>query len=360
MENTPALTVIEAAEYLGCSVTTIRRMEYAKIINPIESSGRLRRYTKQALDSSPIPHKKGRGIPHKRGSNESVDLALVGRDIIRIGNYIKSESKLRFKCTRDSCGAEWDALVFNVLVNNSGCPHCSEHKPVAYEEFLTRFRYGDKIELISEYKGVSVSAKWRCRTCGWEWWADPDRILKASQDTCGCSKCAGVAPKTIDEIEQKLAGRPIKLLGAYYGMDKYAEWMCTEKDCGHVWKAVSGNVVLSGTGCPACNPGGFNISKPSEIYVLKIGDEYCGYGIANNFKKRLSQHKANFKYYGVTYSVEAVFKTSGKKALDTEKAIKDTFNVVNTGIPGFKREATDVKNMPEVIKFITVCLYGDT
>jgi predicted GIY-YIG superfamily endonuclease len=108
--------------------------------------------------------------------------------------------------------------------------------------------------------------------------------------------------------------------------------------------------------CRKCHPSGFDKSKPAFVYVLLcetiIGDKFTGYGITNNLKGRLSEHKRNLNKFGYTITQSYTTETSGILAQEIECKVKDNFERVGVEIKNFKWESTYHYNYKFVIEFI--------
>ena len=55
-------------------------------------------------------------------TNKVVDLRLEGRGILRIGEYVNTNTKIAWRCNK---GHQWEALPYSVLNLGSGCPTCA-------------------------------------------------------------------------------------------------------------------------------------------------------------------------------------------------------------------------------------------
>lgn len=96
--------------------------------------------------------------------------------------------------------------------------------------------------------------------------------------------------------------------------------------------------------CPKCCMHGFKDFLPAYFYVLNIksfeGEYFTGFGITNEPKVRLQTHKRELLKSNFEIEAKEIFSIDGGKARAFEKTIKDSVNLVNMEISGFKREAT--------------------
>ncbi len=111
-----------------------------------------------------------------------------------------------------------------------------------------------------------------------------------------------------------------------------------------VWETTSyAKFVHIGRRCPSCAKTGFDINKPSVLYVLKVIGKDCftGFGITNVKRTRFSNHRGNLKKGGC--KIEEVYTIefdNGINAIEIEGLLKKGLTIYNSGIVGFKTEAT--------------------
>jgi hypothetical protein len=110
-------------------------------------------------------------------------------------------------------------------------------------------------------------------------------------------------------IDSRLSGRPIRRLGTSRGGTEKIEWECLANPEHPKWFAKPSAVAregAKGTGCPACAPHGFDPSKPSLFYLVRlpltlredgpaINDhrDVLKIGIMNTHTTRLKEHQKN-------------------------------------------------------------------
>jgi hypothetical protein len=163
--------------------------------------------------------------------------------------YVNSRTKLRWRCR---LGHEWDA-VYNSIFRGTWCPECglerrkkasNERKTIEDMQRLATARLGSCVS--TEYHNMHTKLQWMCEF-GHTWWAKPNCI----QQGRWCPHCAGVAPLSLDEMQEIGVERGGECLAVEYFNTKTAlPWICAD---GHTWDATPDN-IKSGTWCPFCAP----------------------------------------------------------------------------------------------------------
>lgn len=116
------------------------------------------------------------------------ELQNKNQKVVAIGTYINYSTKIEVKCVK--CGHIWFAWPESLLKGN-GCPVCANNTKKTHESFVQEIRkYNPHIEIIDEYKTALTPLKVKCRICGNEWMAKPNRLLNGAQ----CMHC--VRPHT--------------------------------------------------------------------------------------------------------------------------------------------------------------------
>jgi len=130
----------------------------------------------------------------------------------------------------------------------------------------------------------------------------------------GCPHCA---VWTREEINVKMLdeGRDVEMIDECVSLHTRSTFRCS---LGHEWRTAPNNVI-SGTNCPSCARYGFDVNKSAHSYIL-LFDDFIKYGITNNLKTRLAQHRTagNFTL------IESKRYDTGREALDWELNIKRT------------------------------------
>ena len=128
------------------------------------------------------------------------------------------------------------------------------------------------------------------------------------------------------------------------GTMKVLTWKCST--CSHTWEATGANRAR-GSGCPSCNPGGFDKKRPGHYYVLRINDTdskrmlWKG-GISNNYEHRIRQHLKHFSNHdiGKEFSLqleEIYYFHEGLELINFERKLLDS-NIRAPNIEGLSHE----------------------
>ena len=239
------------------------------------------------------------------------------------------------------------------------------------EDELIGYRWGDEKQL--EVLGWNGSRdKWRfklytvvCNKCREDKELHGGAIFSLSKSDivsgfkpCGC----GVGHKWtkhqyIVRINRECDRRGnIEFLGfseEYRGSRTHIVLRCLKG--GEVWSTVTVKNFLAGKGRSCCLLNGFDRFKPSVLYILKIKgirSRFTGYGVSNNFSRRLSEHKRNLLSHGLKIEEYKTFSISGTEALRIENRLKYTFHPYKNDVEGFKTEATHYDRYDDVVAFV--------
>lgn len=100
-----------------------------------------------------------------------------------IGTYINDSTKIDVMCL--NCNKTWKARP-NILIRGSGCPYCANNIKKTTTQFIDEMKeYNPYIEIKGEYETAHTPIKVKCRICGNEWEAKPNRLLQGAQ----CMNC---------------------------------------------------------------------------------------------------------------------------------------------------------------------------
>lgn len=111
-------------------------------------------------------------------SNDILDSRLIGRDIKRLGDYIKSSIKINFQCLISQCGFIWAASPNSILSIKSGCPKCAGLVKLSNEEIDTRLQ-NRNIKRLGNYINTDTPIEFQCleEDCKNIWKASPANII---------------------------------------------------------------------------------------------------------------------------------------------------------------------------------------
>jgi len=168
----------------------------------------------------------------------------------------------------------------------------------------------------------------------------------------GCPYCKGVGRKTTEQFI-KDSNYLFKNIYDYsktlvIGVNKKVTIICAEH--GDFYKTPIKH--LAGQGCPHCAKSGYKVNLPATFYLIKLPNSVLGFGISNSFDDRYRTHRKNFKKHKTNHELLQTFNCTGHQALAIETHLKQTYEIIDTGIEGFRKEATEIKHLPDILKYI--------
>lgn len=119
----------------------------------------------------------------KKTHAEYIDLvAEINPNIEVIGKYIDYDTRILHKCKID--GYEWFATP-NRILHGTGCPKCAK-KIRTHNDYINDVSIiNPNIEILEKYQKWDTPILHRCKKCGYEWYAKPNKILNGT----GCPVC---------------------------------------------------------------------------------------------------------------------------------------------------------------------------
>lgn len=160
------------------------------------------------------------------------------------GEYQGAHQKLRWRCAE---GHEWFATA-NSVRRGTWCPACYNANRLVGEELfagvqaIARARGGRC--LSTTYVNAVTHLRWRCAE-GHEWEAVPYSISSGTW----CARCAGMV-LTIDDVHALARARGGRCLSTKYVNSRtLMRWRCAE---GHEWEAKTAN-ISAGAWCSRCS-----------------------------------------------------------------------------------------------------------
>lgn len=121
----------------------------------------------------------------KRKSNEEFlsEVKEVNPNIKVLEEYKNDSTKIEVQCI--ICNHKWKTRP-NTLIRGHGCPYCANNIRKTTDQFIKEMKeYNLYIEVIGEYKTALTPIKVKCKICGNEWEAKPNRLLQGAQ----CMNC---------------------------------------------------------------------------------------------------------------------------------------------------------------------------
>lgn len=258
--------------------------------------------------------------------------------IVVVGTYVGVFDKIEVHC--NTCEHTWCALPSN-LQTGCGCPNCYKIaqqglatarniKAKAEYADVIADRFSGKILLHSEYISSRDKVDCECTDCGYRWSAEANSLKKA---VVGCRVCgdkllkASVVLRSISSKNRfhsdilNIHKGDISVLSNYTAMRDPVSCLCNT--CQNTW-STRATTLMSGSGCPSCAVSGFNPTKPSILYYLKIvynGDILYKVGVTNlSVIQRFSLQDR-----GIFTVLKEYQYASGQECYDTEQLYHRAF-----------------------------------
>lgn len=255
-----------------------------------------------------------------------------------------------------SCGNETQVLSTYLTTGKRTCCGCTFTRKRTNFTDITGRRFGrlTVLGLSESRRGKKGILAWVCACdCGKTLDVVTNSLTKGHTRSCGCFHLArardankGFARNKFSEeqLKARLESLPVDI--NEYGGRIGGKSSATCKTCGHTW-VTSVRQLSSGRSCPVCAGWGFDPSKEGVLYVLRVTtrhDEYIGFGITREFDKRMTYHYRNATRAGATLEPLATYTMSGYAALAAEAALKNTLDIIDCGVHGFRTEAVRYAN----------------
>lgn len=238
-------------------------------------------------------------------TNLDVDIRLVDKEVIRVGEYNGNKVPILFKCLVD--GHEWLAQPGNIFAGK-GCPKCAGKMQLSNEIVDSRLR-GRQIRRVSDYIKNDVKILWECLVDGHKWKAIPSSIFIGK----GCPRCAGKEKLNDEIIDDRIKNRSILREGSFVDTYTKIKWRC--KIDNFEWDAVA-NSILQGTGCPRC------------VGLVKLSNDVIDNRLYNTSIVRIGEYK------NARTKIEFLCAIDGKKWVATP----DNITNFRTGCPHCKNK----------------------
>ena len=107
--------------------------------------------------AKPYMIRQGTGCPQCAGhivSNSTIDQLLIGKNILRLDDYIDSRSKIRFQCLIEDCNHIWRVIPRQIVRTGSGCPMCNI--PGRNEKLMHELFIVNNIKYIPQFPIKSI------------------------------------------------------------------------------------------------------------------------------------------------------------------------------------------------------------
>lgn len=202
-------------------------------------------------------------------------------------------------------------------------------------------------KLLGEYKNGNTKTEFQCSK-NHTWFAKFQDIKNSNS---GCPHCAGLIKLTKEDINKKLEGTGVKLIGQYISSKTKTEFQCSE---GHIWEARPGNVCNAKSGCPFCLNEGLQKTN-LYIFTSSLGVKI---GVSTNPAKRLAKIKSesnliDLKLYR-EYKIE-----NYSKALAIEVQCHRKFKNYNLDLKDFTGCTEFFSISPELVEEFIYSILGE-
>lgn len=221
-------------------------------------------------------------------NNSYIDQKLIGRNIKRIGDYVNSDTKIKFRCSIEYCQYEWDSTPYHVINRNHGCHKCNNQIKLTNNDIDEKLK-NRKIKRIGNYVNIDTHIEFGCliENCDYFWHATPYSIINQNH---GCHRCANQERYTNELVDNKLLNRNIIRVNDITNSSTYINWKCLI--CSNIWEAIPSSVIWLQTGCPRCSCG-----KNEKIINNLLFENHINY----EYHKYIKKINLNFTNYIVDF-----------------------------------------------------------
>ena len=156
--------------------------------------------------------------------------------------YLSNRRKLLWQCAE---GHQWQAVPGNIRQGN-WCPYCAGRgKTIEDMRRIAKGRGGKCLSKV--YVSAQAHLLWECAQ-EHRWKARPNNVIRGSW----CPHCAGIAPKTLEDMQVLAKERGGRCLSDHYvNSQTKLLWECIEE---HQWESPP-NRIQQGQWCPECSAG---------------------------------------------------------------------------------------------------------
>lgn len=225
------------------------------------------------------------------------------------------------------CG-EVSAPAAKWLAEGHGCRWCAPNAPWTEQRFRKVLGLANRTNL-EPFAGASTAIAMQCGRCGAVSNVKPQLLLGSKGY---CNRCKPTAEWSADKAKQLMAAAGMKPLEPYVNMT--TPWRAVCLTCGTEGSPQLGNIAAGQGGCKVCGNYGFDINKPTTLYVLlnrELGAVKVG--ITNTGSTRLRALKGVGFVQGKLYEfdegseplrIETLLLRHFKKDLGLKQALKQS------------------------------------
>lgn len=184
---------------------------------------------------------------------------ITGASFAPIGEYPGFAKPWKAKCLQ--CGKTSSPSAKGIK-EGSGCRYCAKNAPWS-RRFAASLAKQANRKLLEEFQGSRVPILMECLRCGSRDKATPSS-LKSSKGYC--RRCKPTAEWTSDKAVQILRAANLEPLEPF--KKATAKWRVRCMICGTEGSPQVTNIASGQGGCKVCGNFGFDINKPTTLYVL--------------------------------------------------------------------------------------------
>jgi predicted GIY-YIG superfamily endonuclease len=269
---------------------------------------------------------------------------VLGEGFKMIGKYVHSKTPIELECAK---GHRF-FITSNHFKRRKRCTICGNCGRMTNDIFAQKMeKFNNGIKAIGLIQNNSDKVDFICKN-GHIFKTRPGILLRGY----GCEICSGKR-LTKEIVLQRLQPKGLVLVGDFNKVVDVRLFRC---ELGHTWEARVESLINSDKGCPHCAVTGFKPYLPATFYLFlleKDGAAALGFGITNNFKRRMEAHNRSFKKSNTTATLIKTFLfQNGDDAKGLEKTLRDHPLRLNFGVIGFKRECLPLEMKEYILEKI--------
>jgi hypothetical protein len=198
-----------------------------------------------------------------------------------VGEYTGSTRPWKSKCI--TCGQISSPRPKDVR-NGHGCRYCASNAQWNSRKAASVARQANR-EYLEPFQGASTPIRMRCTRCGNEVTQAPSVLIEASGY---CQRCKPTARFTPEEAVELMRAAGMEPLTPYEAARKPWPALCLK--CNTEGAPRLGSIRAGQRGCRVCGNYGYDVRKPTTLYVL-VNREHAAIkvGITNTGSVRLKQ-----------------------------------------------------------------------
>lgn len=236
------------------------------------------------------------------------------KDYKVIGEYKGTNEKIEMLCL--TCNNHFFMTPNHFLNTHTRCPFCevskrlerNKKRALTDSEFREKLKnINNKLEPLEPYKGTKTKILIKCKCCGNEFKAMPNKLLNYR----GCPKCANInrvknrkgktQQKTTEEIKNKifeLVGNEYELLEDYKGIDTPILFKHNSEICNNrVFKMTPKMFINAGHRCSYCN----GSIMTENLFIKRFNEKFINNfsyvsGYINMKRKVKVKHKCGYEF----------------------------------------------------------------